>query len=60
MAEISRIIRERAADGLVIDGHSMDQPEHPLFGSTAKQCLHHIQCSTVVIPPPRVEILFNA
>lgn len=60
IAEISRMIRELEADCLVIGAHSMDKPEHQLFGSTAERLLRHIQCPTVVIPPQRVEYVSNA
>ncbi len=43
LAEISRIIRELEVDCLVIGAHSIDKPEHQLFGSTAERLLHHIQ-----------------
>jgi nucleotide-binding universal stress UspA family protein len=54
VAEIQRLIRERAVDCLVIGSHSTDKPEHQLFGSTAERLLHQMLCPTLVIPPPRV------
>ena len=59
IAEVSRTIREYDVDCLVIGAHSMDKPEHQLFGSTAEQLLHHIQCPTVVVPPQRVDYVSN-
>jgi nucleotide-binding universal stress UspA family protein len=60
IAEIPRMIREFEVDCLVIGAHSMDKPEHLLFGSTAERLLHHIQCPTVVIPMQRVDYVSNA
>ncbi|ETX06887.1 universal stress protein [Candidatus Entotheonella palauensis] len=60
IAEIARIIRELEVDCLVIGAHSMDKPEHQLFGSTAERLLRHIQCPTVVIPPQPMEYISNA
>ena len=60
IAEIARLIRELGVDCLVIGSHSMDKPEHQLFGSTAERLLRHIQCPTVVIPPHRVDFISHA
>lgn len=60
IAEVSRTIRELDVDCLVIGAHSLDKPEHQLFGSTAEKLLHHIQCPTVVVPPQRVDYVTNA
>ncbi len=60
IAEIARIVRELDVDCLVIGAHSMDKPEHQLFGSTAERLLRHIQCPTVVIPPQPIEYISNA
>ena len=60
IAEIARLIRELDIDCLVIGSHSMDKPEHQLFGSTAERLLRHIQCPTVVIPPHRVDFISHA
>ena len=60
LAEVSRIIREHDVDCLVIGAHSLDKPEHQLFGSTAERLLHHIQCPTIVVPPQRVDVVSNA
>ncbi len=60
IAEIARIIRDLEVDCLVIGSHSMDKPEHQLFGGTAERLLHHIQCPTMVIPPQPMEYVTNA
>jgi len=54
VAEIQRVIREHGIDCLVIGSHSIDKPEHQLFGSTAERLLHQMLCPTFVIPPARV------
>ena len=51
LAEISRLVQERAVDCLVLGAHSLDKPEHQLFGSTAERLLHYILCPIVVVPP---------
>ncbi len=60
IVEIARTVRELEVDCLVIGAHSMDKPEHQLFGSTAERLLRHIQCPTVVIPPQPMEYVPNA
>jgi nucleotide-binding universal stress UspA family protein len=52
-AEVYHAIVERGVDCLVIGSHSMDKPEHQLFGSTAERLLHQIRCPTIVVPPDR-------
>lgn len=53
LAEVHHAIAERGVDCLVIGAHSVDKPEHQLFGSTAERLLHQIRCPTVVVPPDR-------
>lgn len=53
VAEIHQAMVERGADCLVIGAHSVDKPEHQLFGSTAERLLHQIRCPTIVVPPDR-------
>lgn len=51
LAEISRLVQEQAVDCLVLGAHTMDKPEHQLFGSTAERLLHYILCPVFVVPP---------
>jgi nucleotide-binding universal stress UspA family protein len=51
LAEINRLVQEQAVDCLVLGAHSMDKPEHQLFGSTAERVLHYILCPVFVVPP---------
>jgi nucleotide-binding universal stress UspA family protein len=53
VVEVHNAIVELGVDCLVIGAHSMDKPEHQLFGSTAERLLHQIRCPTVVVPPDR-------
>jgi nucleotide-binding universal stress UspA family protein len=54
VAEVHHAIVERGVDCLVIGAHSIDKPEHQLFGSTAERLLHQIRCPTIVVPPDRI------
>jgi nucleotide-binding universal stress UspA family protein len=51
VAEIYRLAREQKADCLVLGAHSVDKPEHQLFGSTTERLLHQITCPIFIIPP---------
>jgi nucleotide-binding universal stress UspA family protein len=51
VAEIYRLAREHQADCLVLGAHSVDKPEHQLFGSTTERLLHQITCPIFIIPP---------
>ncbi len=53
VVEIMRLIRTHHVDCLVIGAHSMDKPEHQLFGSTAQRILHQATCPVFMIPPPK-------
>jgi nucleotide-binding universal stress UspA family protein len=51
VAEISRLMKELAADCLVIGAHSTEKPEHQLFGSTVERLMHLSPCPIFMIPP---------
>lgn len=51
VAEIHRLVREHQVDCLVIGAHSVDKPEHQLFGSTAERLVHQSACPIFMIPP---------
>ena len=53
VVEVHQAITERDVDCLVIGAHSVNKPEHQLFGSTAERLLHQLQCPTIVVPPDR-------
>ena len=53
VVEISRLIQEHAIDCLVIGTHSIEKPEHQLFGSTAERLIHLSPCPIVMIPPSK-------
>lgn len=53
VAEIHRLIREHQVDCLVIGAHSIDKPEHQLFGSTAERLVHQSTCPIFLVPPRR-------
>jgi nucleotide-binding universal stress UspA family protein len=52
-AEIHRLVREQEVDCLVIGTHSIDKPEHQLFGSTAERLVHQSACPIFLVPPRR-------
>ena len=51
VAEIQHLLKEYDADCLVMGAHSIDKPEHQLFGSTAERLLHQTACPVFLIPP---------
>jgi nucleotide-binding universal stress UspA family protein len=51
VAEIHRLVREHQVDCLVLGTHSVDKPEHQLFGSTAERLVHQTACPIFMIPP---------
>jgi nucleotide-binding universal stress UspA family protein len=51
VVEIQRLLRQYNADCLMIGAHSIDKPEHQLFGSTAQRLLHQTACPVFLIPP---------
>jgi nucleotide-binding universal stress UspA family protein len=51
LATIRSLIQAQAVDCLVLGAHSMDKPEHQLFGSTAERLLHYLACPIFVVPP---------
>jgi nucleotide-binding universal stress UspA family protein len=51
VVEIQRLLRQHDADCLVMGAHSIDKPEHQLFGSTAQRLLHQTACPVFLIPP---------
>jgi nucleotide-binding universal stress UspA family protein len=51
VAEINRLVREHEVDCLIIGAHSIDKPEHQLFGSTVQRLLHQALCPVLMIPP---------
>ena len=53
IAEIHRLVREQQVDCLVIGAHSVDKPEHQLFGSTADRLVHQSACPIFLVPPRR-------
>jgi nucleotide-binding universal stress UspA family protein len=50
VVEIQRLLKEHEADCLVMGAHSIDKPEHQLFGSTAQRLLHQTACPVFLIP----------
>jgi nucleotide-binding universal stress UspA family protein len=53
VAEIRALMQQRRVDCLVIGAHSMDKPEHQLFGSTADRLINQSPYPIFVIPPRR-------
>jgi nucleotide-binding universal stress UspA family protein len=53
VVEIHRLVREQRIDCLVIGAHSIDKPEHQLFGSTAERLVHQSTCPIFLVPPRR-------
>ena len=51
VAEIHHLIRDHQVDCLVLGAHSIDKPEHQLFGSTAERLVHQTACPIFMIPP---------
>jgi nucleotide-binding universal stress UspA family protein len=51
VVEIQRLLRQYHADCLLMGAHSIDKPEHQLFGSTAERLLHQTACPVFLIPP---------
>jgi nucleotide-binding universal stress UspA family protein len=51
VAEIYRLIREHQVDCLVMGAHTVDKPEHQLFGSTAERLIHQGACPIFLVPP---------
>ena len=51
--EIRSLMQQRRVDCLVIGAHSMDKPEHQLFGSTADRLINQSPYPIFVIPPRR-------
>ncbi len=50
LAELYRLISERAVVCVVLGAHSTDKPEHQLFGSTAERLLQQIACPVLLVP----------
>jgi nucleotide-binding universal stress UspA family protein len=48
---LQHTVREHQVDCLVMGAHSIDKPEHQLFGSTAERLIHQITCPVFLIPP---------
>jgi universal stress protein A len=53
VVEIHRLVREHQIDCLVLGAHSIDKPEHQLFGSTAERLVHQSTCPIFLVPPRR-------
>jgi nucleotide-binding universal stress UspA family protein len=53
VVEIRRLMQEHQADCLVLGFHSIDKPEHQLFGSTAERLIHQSPCPIFMVPPRR-------
>jgi nucleotide-binding universal stress UspA family protein len=51
VAEINRLVREHGVHCIVIGAHSIDKPEHQLFGSTVQRLLQQAICPLFMIPP---------
>ena len=51
VVEIHQLVRQHAVDCLVLGAHSIDKPEHQLFGSTAERLLQQTSCPILMIPP---------
>ena len=51
VVEIHQLVRQHAIDCLVLGSHSIDKPEHQLFGSTAERLLQQTSCPIFMIPP---------
>jgi nucleotide-binding universal stress UspA family protein len=50
VVEIQRLLKEYDVDCLVMGAHSIDKPEHQLFGSTAQRLLNQTACPVFLIP----------
>ena len=51
VVEIHQLVRQHAIDCLVLGAHSIDKPEHQIFGSTAERLLQQTSCPILMIPP---------
>jgi nucleotide-binding universal stress UspA family protein len=49
--ELHRLLQEHRVDCLVLGAHSIDKPEHQLFGSTMERLTQQSPCPIWVVPP---------